>query len=211
MNGASFHGGVGTWLPPINGIPQPMPRIEGDLVACKRGYHILRAKDLIHWLGPELWEIDPASIDWDGALFEWDKIVVRQAALLHRLEEWNNRTARLFAADCAESVVHLVANEYRVAADWAIDAARRFANSETDAEELAAAFDAAVDASTAAARVASMVDSLWAAAMAASRAVARAAARAAARAVFSDATPFAWTTTRAVQTKNLCSYLGIEV
>ena len=62
---------------------------------------------------------------------------------------------RLFAADCAESVFEFIEDEEaKLAAAWAIDAARRFARGEADEEELAAARAAASDDSWNAARYA---------------------------------------------------------
>lgn len=64
--------------------------------------------------------------------------------LLRRVETWNKRTARLFAADCAEAVVHLCGDDPRPRA--AIDVARRYARGEASRDELDAARAAAWDA-----------------------------------------------------------------
>lgn len=161
------NGGSGQWKPP----GQPIPPIEGEIIPCKNGYHILTADQLVIWLGPEIWEIDPASVPPVGAdhIVCDDKHVVRTSTLLRRVDAWNDRTARLFSADCAEHVVHLVPDELRVVTDWAIDAARRFARGETNSNELDAARAAAWDAGDAGAVGA--VGAVWA--VGAARAAAR--------------------------------------
>lgn len=57
------------------------------------------------------------------------------------LEEWNEKTARLFAVWCARQVQHLMGDDRSIAA---LDVAERFVNGEATEEELAdAAWDAA--------------------------------------------------------------------
>jgi hypothetical protein len=169
-NGTCCNGGTGKWhLPTKNddGTWTPgewMPAVEGDLEPCENGYHLCREQDLLKWLGPAIF-----AAEYRGEAVEAeDKIVVREARLLRRLEGWNERTARLFAADCAERVVHLCDDPRP---RHAIGVARRYAGGEATAEELDAARDAAWDAAWAAD---------WDAARAAERAAARDA-RAAAR------------------------------
>jgi hypothetical protein len=41
-----------------------------------------------------------------------DKVVVRRARVTERIDAWNERTARLFAADCAERVLSLFESVY---------------------------------------------------------------------------------------------------
>jgi hypothetical protein len=94
------------------------------------------------------------------------------------------REARLFAADCAESVLHLFEAQYPddQRPRLAIEAARKYANGEIDYAARDAARAAAWDAARDAARAAA-----WAAARAAARDAARAAAWAAARDAARDA------------------------
>ena len=178
-----LHGGRGQW-------PEPRTWFEvtGDLVPCENGLHLCRRKDLVQWLGPEIWlaEYDGERVD-DG-----DKIVVRRARLVSRFETWNETTARLFAADCAEAVLPIFEKE-RPDDDRprkAIAAARAFARGEITAAAWdaarAAAWDAASDAASAAACAAASAaawatapDAAWAAARAAAWDAARAAASAA--------------------------------
>ena len=69
---------------------------------------------------------------------------------------WNDRTMRLFACDCAEHVIHICEKDFpdEKRPRQAIEVARRFARGEATKEELAAARDAAWDAARAAARAA---------------------------------------------------------
>jgi hypothetical protein len=163
------HGGSGQW-------PEPgvwTPRIAGRLKACERGYHVCTGAQLIPWLGPAIWIVAETR-----DLRDWDtKYGCRAAVLGERVETWNERTARLFAADCAERVLPLF--EQRRPDDdrprQAIAAARAFARGEIDEWQLVVARDAARGAARDAAR-----DAAWAAAWAAARDAAWAAAWAAA-------------------------------
>lgn len=172
-DGTAMHGGRGKWK--LN----RWRTVTGDLVACRHGLHLCREGDLICWLGPVIWEAE-----YEGeVLTQPDKIVVRKARVIRRLDTWNERTARLFAADCAEHVLPIFEKAYpndtRVRASLAV--VRRFANREATAQELAAARTAAAAArdaawfAAAAARAAA-----WAAARTAAWAASGAAARAAA-------------------------------
>lgn len=148
----------GTWL-----------EVEGDLVACRNGLHIATLRQVLErWLSEELWEVEA---DLDGAIVLADKTVVRRARLVRQLP-WDERTARMFAADCAERVLHLFERDYPddKRPREAIAAARACANGEIGAAALAAAGAAAWAAAG---------DAAWAAAWAAAGAAARAAARAA--------------------------------
>ena len=147
---------------------------------------------------------------------------MRQVRLLSRLEAWNERTARLFAADCAEQVLHLFEREHSddKRPRLAIEAARRFANGEIDRVDLAAAWAAAwaaaSDAAWAAARAAwaawdAAGAAAWDAASDAAWAAARAAWDAASDAAGDAASDAAWAAARAAareqQTALLFEYL----
>lgn len=158
-DGTPCHGGVGAWALP-NGQPGAWRTIEGRLVACERGLHLCRRGHLIQWLGPAIFE---AEYDPSDVLEHQDKIVVRRARLLRRVDTWTARTARLFACDCAEAALPiwsaLYPNDNRPRE--AISVARQFANGTVDWETLDAAGAAAGDAAGDAARAAA-----WAAAWA---------------------------------------------
>jgi hypothetical protein len=196
-DGRSCHGGSAAWSLPVqnnDGSWTPgewMPRVKGRLVLCENGYHLAREQDLIHWLGEAIYEAEPR-----GELIETDdKVLARDCRLLRQLVGWNDRTARLFACDCAERVLPLYERDYPgdQRPRQAIAVARCYANGQATDNELAAAWDAAWDAAGAAAG-----DAAWDAARAAARAAAGAAAwdaaRAAARAAAGAA---AWDAARA--------------
>ena len=169
------HGGSGRWAQ----RKQWMPLIE-QVKLCASGYHLCRDEaQLLTWIGPSIWVAEYEGDVINGG----DKIVVGRARLVDRVDAWDERTARLFAADCAEHVVHLNPDP-RV--QGAIDAARSYARGEISDAELAAAEAAARDAAGAAAWAAARA-AAWDAARAAARAAAWAAARAAARAAAWDA------------------------
>ena len=146
-DGTPFHGGSGQWSLPTKGDSgawtpgEWMPTIAGELIPCSNGYHLCQEADLLRWLGPAIFEAE-----YRGDCVNADnKITVREARLLRKIESWNERTARLFACDCAERVLHLY--EARYPDDdrprEAIRVARAFANGAATEDELAAARDAA--------------------------------------------------------------------
>ena len=165
-----FWGGKGKWfLPEESKAGKWMPTIKGNLSACTNGYHVLTAEQLILWLGPAIFEVEVKG----KGISEEDKSVYPQARLLRKLKHWNERTARLFACDCAEHVVALFEKKFPTdqRPSKAIKVSRLFADGKATKEELAAAGDAAGAAAWDAARAAG-----WDAARAAAGAAARAAA-----------------------------------
>ena len=150
-DGTPFHGGSGRWALPADGKPGAwMPRLAGRLVACRYGYHLCERDNLIYWLGPTIWEAETRS---RKLLRDGTKSVVSTARLLRRLETWNPRTQRLFAADCAERALERerAAGREPHPDSWrAIAVARRYANSKATPQELAAAAAYAAYAATAA-------------------------------------------------------------
>ena len=149
------HGGRGQWPPPGEWL-----EATGALKPCSNGLHLCRAKDLVLWLGPEIWtaEADGEVIDHD------DKVVVRRARLISRVETWTERTARLFAADCAEHVlpIYEAAHPSDTRPRDAIVAAHAYARGDIDDAAGAAAWAAAWAAAGAAAGAAAR-DAAWAA------------------------------------------------
>lgn len=181
-DGSCANGGSGKWHLPKklkDGTWKPgkwMPKIDGELEPCKNGYHICRKKDLVHWLDDAIFEVE-----YRGEIIEDDdKCVVREARLLCRVETWNVKTARLFAADCAEHVLPIFEKKYPEddRPRKAIQAARDYENGLIDKNELAAAGCAAAYAANAAGYVANAAG--YAAAYAANAAAYAAAAGAAA-------------------------------
>ncbi len=120
-----------------SGVQWPEPGVWTDAVdsieMCVSGWHVCdTATDLLGWLHEELW-----LVEWDGeSIAGDDKRVVKRARLVVRVDAWDDRSARLFAVDCAEHVLHIFEDKY-------IEAARRFVMGEIDRNELDAARDAA--------------------------------------------------------------------
>lgn len=156
-SGEACNGGVGVWHLPNGSRPGKwMPPIKG-LEPCSRGYHIARGPQILQWLGPTLWEVEVRGDQTESE----DKLVVEQARLVLRYDTWNDRTARLFAADCAEAVLPIF-ERYRpddLRPRHSIEVTRRYALGGATERERAAAGAAAVVAARDAARAAA-----WAAA-----------------------------------------------
>jgi len=163
--GQPAHGGRTAWSLP-NGRPGKWRSVKGELVPCENGLHLCREQDLVRWCSPVLWEAE-----YRGELIEHtDKVVVREARLIQRVETWNEQTARLFAADCAEVAMGLYGNDDERA--WAaILTGRRYAFGLISADAARSAADAAGSAANAAWSAAdaagSAADATWSAADAA--------------------------------------------
>ena len=148
-DGRPFHGGTGTWHLPKGSRPGKwMPAIP-DPIPCVRGYHVCDGPaDVLHWLGPVIYEVEVR-----GTQIRHDcKTVAEQARLVRRVDGWNERTAWMFAADCAEAVLPIFERE-RPEDDRprkAIEAARAYARGEIGDAAKAAAGAAAWDAAGAA-------------------------------------------------------------
>ena len=141
-DGTSCNGGTGRWT------KGRWRSVRGPLVACENGLHLTDLAHLLRWLGPAIWEVETTGEVIDAG----DKFVARRARVARRLEAWTERTARLFAADCAEHVLHLIPDEQsRLTCEVAIYVARCYADGEATEEELAAAGAAAWAAAGAAA------------------------------------------------------------
>jgi len=182
-DGRSCHGGSAQWsLPTDDGPGEWMPEIV-DIKPCASGYHVCTMEQLLAWLGPAIYEVECGG---EHAACD-DKHVFGRARLLRRLDAWNERTARLFACDCAEHVLHIY--ESQVPGDArprrAIEVARLYADGRATNNEIAAARAAAWDAA-------------WSAARDAARAAARAGAQAGAWSAARDAAwDAAWSAARA--------------
>jgi len=200
-DGCSCHGGDAEWsLPTQNddGTWTPgewMPEVEGPLEPCANGYHVVTLEQLPDWLGERIFEVEPG----DEIVHEDNKSVTRTCRLTRECTGWDERTARLFACDCAERVLPLYEAQYPDDRPRkAIEVARRYAEGAATREELAAAWYAAEEAAWYAARR----DASWAAAWAA-REAAGDATRAAARAA-------AWDAERQWQAGRLRKILEVE-
>jgi hypothetical protein len=152
--------------------------VIGPLFPCENGLHVCRVEHLSRWIARDLFvcEVDSETLD------AGDKVVVRRCRIVEHLTGWDERTARLAAADFAEAVLPIFERD-RPGDDRprsAIQAARDYANgliggAARDAARNAAR-NAAGDAAGAAANAAA-----WAAARNAARNAAKNATWAAAR------------------------------
>jgi len=148
VGGKCCNGGHGKWhLPKGNRPGKWMPAIDGELEPCDNGYHLCRKKHLVEWLNAEIYEAE-----YRGEILRAsNKVVVREARLVRRVETWTERTARLFACDCAERPLKYAGKRSADILISIIDTARRFANGEATREELYAAGSAAYNAAGSAA------------------------------------------------------------
>jgi len=109
-----------------------------------RVLHATDAAHLLDWLNVEMYavEIDESR----GLIVGPDKIGFRRGRLVRRIEAWNERSARLFACDCAEDALQYADPASRETLECVIYVARCYADGEATSKELAAAWDAAWDA-----------------------------------------------------------------
>ena len=206
-NGRAGNGGTGVWPLPHDGHPGAWLAVEPPLRPCAHGLHLCRRADLIHWLGPTIWR---AEIDSGAERVECDdKVVVSRARLISRVTTWTDRTARLFAADCAD---HALSRERAAGREpddrsWAaIQAARDYAEGRITEAAVAATRGAAGAAAWVAAGAAAG-EAAWEAA----REAAGAAREAAGEAAWEAAREAAWRRERAWQTDRLfTAYLLTE-
>lgn len=123
---------------PRDGQPGPwLPTLPGGtrtLVPCERGYHFCTTEQMIDWLDEQLYEVEPGRATIDSG----DKCAATRLRFVRHIDTWNERTARLFAADCVERVLSIYETIYP--ADhyprWAVEAVRAYAKGEIDTNEL---------------------------------------------------------------------------
>lgn len=150
-------------------LPQPRGKKPGawhdvgcNPIPCVIGVHGCRTLvDMLRggWLNEELYvaELRGPIVNAE------DKVAGRSGRLCYRIEAWNEQTARLFAADCAETVAHL----HPIVAPT-VRAVRRCAFGLASPSDLVAAEDAAEVAAEVAAGTAAWV-AVWVAAGTAAR------------------------------------------
>ena len=149
-------------MAPYSGYKWPQlkhwtPEIMAPLSLCEIGYHITEEKYLLDWLAPQLYRVEVR-----GAMLRGDnKIAVGAARLVEQIDTWNERTARIFAAECGYRVLDHFERQYPhdQRPREALDTAVAYANGTATINDLQAARDAAWDAAWVAAR-----DAAWAAA-----------------------------------------------
>ena len=164
--------------------------VRGALEPCHNGLHGAVIDNLTPFFHETLWlaEIGDEYV-WhdDGSMGR--KIVAHRMRVVERVETWNDRNARLFAADCAERVLKHFEDRYPEdkRPREAIEVARRFARGEATHDELSASYSASYGAADSAAYSASDSASDSAAYSASDRAAYRAAYSAAYSASYSAA------------------------
>jgi len=206
VKGKSCNGGKCDWFLPRRGPGKWMSPVEGKLEMCSRGYHIVKAEDILDWTKEdcEIFGVEPKG----KVTYGDNKGICRSARLIKKLE-WDDRIARSFACDCAERVLPIFEKEYpndkRPRA--AIEAARGYlAGVVTETARAAAgAAEAAAGAAAWAAGAA------WAAAGAAAWSAAGAAAWSAAGAAEAAAWAATGATEKKWQTKRLLEYLNGKI
>ena len=155
----SCHNGDCQWIPREWTPPQVVN-------PCRTGYHLCASTEqLLDWLGETVWiaEARGEIVDHGGT-----KVVCESARITRQLP-WDDRKALLFAADCAEHVLHLYEErQVNYASRRAIEVARAYAASNATNEDLKSAYSAAA----------------WSAAWATARSAARSAAEAAGAAAY---------------------------
>lgn len=126
-DGAAIHGGKGRWH------PERWREVKGTLVPCRNGLHLTYGEHLVTWLGPAIWRAEAEG----ELILTTDGIVARKARTTERIEAWDERAARSFAADCAEHVLWRLDVEDTRAAEAIRGALARAAGSEVDRWALA--------------------------------------------------------------------------
>ena len=192
--------------------PNRWRSVRGVLAPCENGLHATTADNLVPFMGEALWrvEIDSEYV-WHEDASMGRKLVARRMRTVERVAAWDERTARLFAVECAERVLPIFEREHPNDSRpcEALAVARRFADGQATREELAAARDAARDAAWAAASAAA---ARAAAAWDAARAAAASAAAARAAAAWDAArAAAAWDAERQWQNRRLAEVLGLAV
>lgn len=132
---------------PYSGFKWPIGKwvkTEGRLEMCRNGIHVTTLDCATKWIHARC---HPVQIR-GGRLGDNHKLCVRSARLGPVFETWNDRTARLFAADCAEHVLYIF--ERHQPSDTrprdAIEVARKFANGEVAPASVRVAWTAARNA-----------------------------------------------------------------
>lgn len=109
------------------------PPVKGPIVPCRNGYHVLRPEQVAgDFITRDLFVAEVRGDVLDGG----DKVVARECRIVYRLTGWNERTARLFAIDCAERVLRLLSPADDSQARLLVQAARRYISGEIGIKEL---------------------------------------------------------------------------
>lgn len=122
-NGGKYTFTLGVWA---DWIEQP--------IKIGRGYHFARGDvQLLYPMGTDIYEIE---VDGVVTPVGEDMFIAQSIRLISHVYSWSDRTARLFACDCADRVTGLSRDER---AHDAVRMARAYANGEATWRDLAAA------------------------------------------------------------------------
>ena len=127
--------------------------VRGVLVPCQRGLHATTADHLVPHINEALWRVEiGGEYVWHGDPSMGRKLVARRMRVVERIAAWNERTARLFAVECAERVLPIYEREHPndTRPREALAVARRFADGQATQDERGAASAAARAAARAA-------------------------------------------------------------
>lgn len=102
--------GKGTYAKP----GEWQPRIDGKLLPCVRGYHIMTAAQVSFWCGTELIEVEPQDVK----IVQYDKCVCRTWREIKRFK-WSRADMLQYANGCAERAQEIAK---QVSARYASDA-----------------------------------------------------------------------------------------
>jgi len=114
-----------------------LPMVERDLEAYENGYEVYTPKQLLQYLGPMIWEVEVR-----GELLATSMVTMVREARIVAPTHWNERTARLFACDCATRVLKAerkAGHEPDQRSRDAVKVARRYAEGKATEQELIAA------------------------------------------------------------------------
>ena len=144
VDGRFLDGQELSWpLPEGEGPGQWLPTVERDLVTYENGYEVYTPKQLLQYLGPAIWEVEVR-----GELLETGKVTMVREARIIAPTHWNERTARLFACDCADRALkgeRKAGRKLDERSSDAVQVARHCAEGQATEQELIAARDAAWD------------------------------------------------------------------
>lgn len=94
------------WPLPTKNRPGKWVSVEGELIPCENGLHLVRFSGLLEWADHTLYEAEGGK-----EFVEKDKkvLVFRRARLVRKIDAWNEKDLRLFARDCAERALRYTA------------------------------------------------------------------------------------------------------
>ena len=115
--------------------------VSGRLAMCENGIHVTPIEHALNWLDKRAHIVEIRGECQVGD----DKWCCREVYIHPAFPHWNEQSARLFAADCAERVLHLFESRYPNDSRPrnAIEVARAYARGEAAAAARTAAADAA--------------------------------------------------------------------